>query len=90
MSLYQFTSSAILTVFSDNSGMALYNGYDGDTVFLNAGQQSATDLPLAELPPVFSASELAAALAIIPEEAAQVVQYLLQRKLIAVTDNRCK
>jgi hypothetical protein len=87
--LYRFNETAILTVFDDNSGMALYNAYDGNTVFLNAGPNIAANQPLPELPTMFSAAALAAALGIAPAEAVPVLQYLLQHKLIATAGNAC-
>jgi len=89
MLLYRFYDTAILTVFNDNSGMAIYNAYDGNTVFLNASPHNNSQHMLPELPAVFSAAQLAAALGIAQDEVEPVLQYLQQHKLVTTAGELC-
>jgi len=80
---YRFTESARLTLFNDNSGLAIYNVLEGNTVFLNTSPEWDNSLALPQLPQEFTAEELAASLAISFEDIQPVIEYLLQQELIS-------
>lgn len=83
MTYFCFEKYVNLHVFSDDSGIALYNGYSGDTFFLRSVSSDSSILSSLQNQSRFSPAELSLALGINEGEASQALDFLLVNRLVA-------